>query len=77
MFFPIVGVWLITEGLTRGDLVHLPSDALFLAVGCAVIGWVIHAGAVMCGWRRGGRPISPQSADYDDEPFAAGPPTGE
>jgi hypothetical protein len=77
MSFQFVGIRLMTEGLTRGDLARLPTDVLFLAVGCAVVGWAVHAGAVMCGLCLGGRPNSPQAADYDDEPFAAGPPERE
>jgi hypothetical protein len=43
-------------------------QSLLLAVPATVVGWVLHAVAVMCGLRLSGRRDAQQHADYDDVP---------
>ena len=66
LFSPIVGVWLVSEGVGRLDRFIL--DLMYLAVACAAAGWIMHAVAVMCGVRLAGRPDVEQAANYDDAP---------
>jgi hypothetical protein len=50
---------------TAGDLASVGLVYLGIA---ALVGWVIQAVAVVCGFRRTRRPDPPQAADYDDKP---------
>ena len=66
LFAPIVIVWLLTEPVGRID--RFGSDLLTLAIACAVVGWVLHAVAVVCGVRLSGSADPTQAADYHDAP---------
>lgn len=64
LFAPVATVWLLTDGV--GRIGWVLQDAMYLAIGCAVVGWVLHAIAVVCGVRLTGGADPAQTADYDD-----------
>jgi hypothetical protein len=74
MFVFILGGWIFTENLLRDRFDRIMSETLILAGACAIIGWIIHALAVMCGVRLSNRPDPEQASDYCDDPTTA-PPT--
>jgi len=74
MFAFILGVWIFAENLLRDSFDRIVSDSLMLAGACGVVGWIIHALAVMCGVRLSKRPDPEQASDYRDDPPAT-PPT--
>jgi len=72
LFSPIAAASIVIEGVGRFD--RFAGDMTILAVGCAVIAWVIHAAAIVCGVRLARTAEPTQAADYDDAPPS--PPTG-
>jgi hypothetical protein len=66
LFSPIAAISIFIEGVGRLD--RFVEDMLILAVGCAVVAWILHAAAVICGVRLT-RTVDPTpAADYDDAP---------
>jgi hypothetical protein len=74
MFALILGVWIFAENLLRDRLDRIMSETLILAGACAIIGWIVHALAVICGVRLSGRPDPEQASDYRDD-LTTAPPT--
>ena len=69
LFAPIVSAWLISEkwpsSARQWEMFF--SDAVVLAIACAVVGWVLHGVAVVCGVRLSGPADPPEAVDYDDQ----------
>jgi hypothetical protein len=65
--FAVVGIGILAgEGVRLANVGRLACEAVWFAGLCAVVGWPIHAAAVACGVRLGGRIEPPEAADYDD-----------
>lgn len=64
LFSPAAAAWLLWEPLHNID--RLIADWICFAGACAVVAWVLHAIAVVCGVRLTGRADPAQAEDYDD-----------
>jgi hypothetical protein len=61
LFAPIAIAWHLTDDVDRLD--RFRSDLMKLAIVCGVVGWAIHALAVVCGVRPSGSADVAQAAD--------------
>lgn len=68
LFFPIAGVWLVQEWPSGRAIQRFAEDGIIYAICCIVVGWVLHAVAVMCGVRLSRNAAEAEAADYDDSP---------
>ena len=66
LFLPAGVALVLAEG--TGRPVRVLSGLAWLALACAVVGWIFHAVAVMAGVRLPNRADPTQATDYDDAP---------
>ena len=71
LFSPLAAISLVVDGVGRID--EFVPHLFGLGIGCGLIGWLLHAAAVMCGVRMTGSADPGQAKDYDDNPPPASP----